>query len=218
MDEKGLKNIAHALMQVYELKEVDAERLVKAFFETISEGLEEDQYVRVAGLGTFRQLVADNVSGQILFTPENRVQELVNKPFAHFEAVVLNESVDLEHLNAVGDLLASEEKLAEKDEPVGEEVKIPDHAEEKPKKTVSVEITEHASIVAESQELEEQAKTVRDSSMRIERQKSPLTDGKERDGRLFFVLIVLIGLLAIIAALVFLLWPEWLEQQLFGST
>ncbi|MCD8292152.1 MAG: HU family DNA-binding protein [Prevotellaceae bacterium] len=82
-----------------------ADRFYKEFFQVLVEGLEKDGYVRVKGLGSFKLLVVErresiNINtgerfeiqghNRISFTPEPGLKELVNKPFAHLETVVID--------------------------------------------------------------------------------------------------------------------------------
>ncbi|MDY6026717.1 MAG: HU family DNA-binding protein, partial [Prevotella sp.] len=86
------------------------------FFDLINEALHEEKMVKVKGLGTFkvidvRERESINVNtgervvieshGKISFTPDPIMRDLVNKPFAQFETVMLNDDVDIEELNAV---------------------------------------------------------------------------------------------------------------------
>ena len=82
---------------------------VKQIFALIFEVLQDDKYLKIKGLGTFklisvsdRESVDVNTGERILiegydkisFTPESALRDLVNKPFAHFDTVVLNEGVE----------------------------------------------------------------------------------------------------------------------------
>ncbi|MCD8310506.1 MAG: HU family DNA-binding protein [Prevotellaceae bacterium] len=88
-----------------------ADRFYKEFFQVLIEGLEKEGYVRVKGLGSFKLLVVErresiNINtgerfeiqghNRITFTPEPGLKELVNKPFAHLETVVLEAGSPLE--------------------------------------------------------------------------------------------------------------------------
>lgn len=70
-----------------------------------------EKYVKVKGLGTFkltevesRESVNVNTGerfqiqghNKISFTPDTTMKDLINKPFAHFETVILNENTQLE--------------------------------------------------------------------------------------------------------------------------
>ena len=89
----------------------DAELFVKSMLDLVVEALENEKYVKVKGLGTFkltevnsRESVHVNTGerieiqghSKVSFTPDTSMKELINKPFSHFETVVLNEGVELE--------------------------------------------------------------------------------------------------------------------------
>lgn len=84
-----------------------AENFVKEFFSLIEEGLEKDKVVKIKGLGTFKLIDVESresvnvntgerieIQGhtKISFTPDTALRDVINKPFAHFETVVLNEN------------------------------------------------------------------------------------------------------------------------------
>ena len=120
--------IAEAIAGKHGLTQKDAEQFVATFFDLINEALHEEKMVKVKGLGTFkvidvRERESINVNtgervvieshGKISFTPDPIMRDLVNKPFAQFETVMLNDDVDIEELNAVS---VDEEPLALVDE------------------------------------------------------------------------------------------------------
>ena len=120
--------IAEAIAGKHGLSQKDAEQFVATFFDLINEALHEEKMVKVKGLGTFkvidvRERESINVNtgervvieshGKISFTPDPIMRDLVNKPFAQFETVMLNDDVDIEELNAVS---VDEEPLAIVDE------------------------------------------------------------------------------------------------------
>ncbi len=84
-----------------------AETFTKALFDIIVEGLEQDGIVKINGLGTFKITeVADRYSvnvntgekfeikghKKISFTPADTLKESVNRPFAMFEPVEVDEN------------------------------------------------------------------------------------------------------------------------------
>ena len=94
----------------------EADPFVRAFFEVIAQGLQEDKYVKVKGLGTFKLVSVSEresvnistgerfqISGhtKVSFTPESTMKDLVNRPFAHFETVDLNEDTDTGEFDAI---------------------------------------------------------------------------------------------------------------------
>ena len=116
----------------------DAESFIKEFFLLIESGLERDKYVKVKGLGTFKLIDVDNresvdvntgerieIQGhtKISFTPENTLKELVNRPFSHFEAVVLNDHVNFEDASEEG---TEEERSSEETAAIEQTTMQPD--------------------------------------------------------------------------------------------
>ncbi|NDV64411.1 HU family DNA-binding protein [Bacteroides sp. 224] len=103
-----VQDIVNLFIRKFEIEQEHAEAFSKAFFELIIEGLEKDRYVKIKGLGTFKLVNIDsresiNVNTgerfeiqshtKVSFTPETSLRDRINKPFAHFETVVLNENV-----------------------------------------------------------------------------------------------------------------------------
>ncbi|MCF0159551.1 MAG: HU family DNA-binding protein, partial [Bacteroidaceae bacterium] len=118
MGEKiSVQDIAEVLAKAEGLQKNEAQAFVRVFFETVFKGLGQDKYVKIKGLGTFKTVEVENresinvntgerftIGGhaKISFTTDNNLKELINKPFAHFETVMLNEDVtddDLEMIN-----------------------------------------------------------------------------------------------------------------------
>lgn len=111
MAKSTLQAIAAVIADRYELKSNDATAFVAAFFDQIREGLAQDKQVKVRGLGTFklqpvkaRESVNVNtgerlvISGhdKMAFTPDNAMKELVNRPFADFETVMIKDGVNID--------------------------------------------------------------------------------------------------------------------------
>ena len=112
MNEKiTLQDIVNLLCEKQGMTPKDAETFVRAMFDLIEEALTNEKYVKIKGLGTFkltevnsRESVHVNTGerieiqghSKVSFTPDTSMKELINKPFSHFETVVLNEGVELE--------------------------------------------------------------------------------------------------------------------------
>lgn len=112
MNEKiNIQNLTDLLVEKHGMEPEHAGDFVKAFFTLIEEGLEQDKYVKVKGLGTFKLIEVDSresidvntgerieIQGhnKISFTPDTALKEIINRPFAHFETVVLNENVQFD--------------------------------------------------------------------------------------------------------------------------
>ena len=153
--------IAEAIAGKHGLSQKDAEQFVATFFDLINEALHEEKMVKVKGLGTFkvidvRERESINVNtgervvieshGKISFTPDPIMRDLVNKPFAQFETVMLNDDVDIEELNAVS---VDEEPLAIVDEE-------PQEVEEEPNVAAAgPEVVDEQPLMNEDQSQEE---------------------------------------------------------------
>lgn len=112
MNEKlNIQNLIELLAEKHGMNKKDAESFVKEFFQLVEESLETDKYVKIKGLGTFKLINVENresvnintgerfeIQGhtKVSFTPEPTLKDLINKPFSHFETVVLNDETVLE--------------------------------------------------------------------------------------------------------------------------
>lgn len=112
MNEKiTLQDLVNLLCEKQGINPKDAELFVRSMFELIEEALAKDKYVKIKGLGTFKLTEVESresvhintgerieIQGhtKISFTPDTTMKDLINKPFAHFESVVLNDGVELE--------------------------------------------------------------------------------------------------------------------------
>ena len=118
MGKISLSNIVDELVAKSGLARDVADNFIHAFVETIEKGLQEDNIVKIKGMGTFKlQEVSDRGSvdvntgeritirghRKVTFTPDSAMKELVNRPFAHFEPTELNDGYPTENeLDAVG--------------------------------------------------------------------------------------------------------------------
>lgn len=114
MAKNQIQAIADVVAKKHNLSLKDAEDFVSALFATIHDGLDEDKQVKVKGLGTFKVVgvkarASVNVNtgerlvieghDKVSFTPDKTMAELVNKPFAQFETVVLNDGVEFDDVS-----------------------------------------------------------------------------------------------------------------------
>ena len=114
MSRIGVNELAKVLVNTHKLSVDDAEQFVHLMFDTVNEGLQEDKQVKIKGFGTFKVLsVKDRESvdvntgeriiiegrDKISFTPDAIVKDIVNKPFAQFETVELNDGVDFDAID-----------------------------------------------------------------------------------------------------------------------
>ena len=112
MNEKiTLQDLINLFGEKQSMSKKDAELFVRTLFDLIEEALATEKYVKVKGFGTFkltevesRESVNVNTGERIeiqghtkvSFTPDTAMKDLINKPFAHFETVILNDGVELE--------------------------------------------------------------------------------------------------------------------------
>lgn len=154
MAKTALQLIADAVAKKHKITVKEAEKFVSAIFDVVNEGLKTDKLVKVKGLGTFkvqavkpRESVNVNTGERVLieghekvsFTPDATMKELVNKPFAQFETVVLNDGVDFADIESKSN---DEEKAENTDEIVvsAEEVVASDEEKTETKEEITAEI------------------------------------------------------------------------------
>ena len=102
-----IQDLIDLLAAKHSMTKKDAEAFVKEFFLLIEQALENE----IKGLGTFKLVDVDSresvnvntgerfqIKGhtKVSFTPDTNLRDTINKPFAHFETVVLNEGTVLE--------------------------------------------------------------------------------------------------------------------------
>lgn len=122
-----IQDLIDLLANKHSMTKKDAEAFVKEFFLLIEEALENEKYVKIKGLGTFKLIEVDNresvnvntgerfqIKGhtKVSFTPDTNLRDAINKPFAHFETVVLNDNAILEDTPA-DDFEGEEDEMAE---------------------------------------------------------------------------------------------------------
>ena len=110
--------LAQILAKESQMSQSAAEIFVKAVFDVVTEAVLSDKIVKVKGLGTFkligvsdRESVNVNTGERILiaghsklsFTPDMALKNAVNRPFADFETVILNEKTPIEEMERVSD-------------------------------------------------------------------------------------------------------------------
>ncbi len=148
MDRKiFLQELAEAIAIRENMPKKKAETFCRIFFEVVEEGLKNDKYVKIKGFGTFklipvgeRESVNVNtgeriqISGhsKISFTPDPLLRDLVNKPFSHFQTVVLNEETDVEELESVPTPVIPGAEEEEEDTPEMRKTEAEDICEEAP--------------------------------------------------------------------------------------
>lgn len=169
---------------------------VRGFFETIVEQVSAGEQVRVKGFGTFKQIVIKDresvnvntgerivIPGhtKVTFTPDTELKELINKPFANFETLILEAQESARKPVDSNDVLEQAVQLPEP-EAVPESEIIPEAEATLETETVSVS----ADLVSEDRQEHKPVKT-----------KSPVIK----------ILVWIIGLLLALLLVSYLIWP-----------
>lgn len=159
MNEKVyIQDLVNLVAERQGITKKEAENFLKTMFDLIEEVLNEDQFVKIKGLGTFkltkvgsRESIDVNTGERFVieghtklsFIPENSVRDLINKPFSHFETVILNDNTVFED-----DEESEKEDLQE------------DESEDQDDNTSEGEITDNRITVQNDQEEEEKGQGI----------------------------------------------------------
>ena len=178
-----IKDIAKLLVEKHKMSMAVADDFLQNVVEVINDGLLQDRIVKIKGFGTFKlQEVKERSSvnvntgervviaahDKITFTPDAVMRDMVNKPFAHFETVIVDgnetpapkkEEVKKEEPKPVEEPKKEEVKPVE--EPKVEEPKVVEPQKVEPKKEepkkeepkVEVEIKEEPATEESSSKL-----------------------------------------------------------------
>lgn len=152
------------------------ENFLSTMFDVIDEGLHADRIVKVKGLGTFkitdvkqRESVNVNTGERVIidghskvsFTPDAAIKELVNKPFAQFETVVVNDNVDVAVLEKVDE--PAEEPVEEQEPQTAPVAAVADIAPKKTEEPKAAEPTQEKPLAAETKKEVVAAETKKES-------------------------------------------------------
>lgn len=141
MSKISLSDLAQRLAEKSGISQQDAEQFIRKMFDVANEGLQSDKLVKMKWLGTFkvmavkdRESVDVNTGERIIiegrdkisFTPDNILKEIVNKPFAQFETVVVNDGVNFDEIDRkfenAEEVSSPEEVFESKNDSVSENV------------------------------------------------------------------------------------------------
>ena len=182
MNEKiTLQDLVELLSEKNDMTKKNADAFLRCMFDLIEEALTNEKYVKIKGLGTFKLTEVDSresmnvntgerieIQGhtKISFTPDTTMKELINKPFSHFETVVLNDGVELE--DTPFDIEPKVEEMA--DEMVEKIIEEP-QVEVEPVVEVKVEVAEEpvvSPVVDEPIPVEEVLESVEEEPKEVE--------------------------------------------------
>lgn len=131
MNRSSMSILARILAEKNNMTISEAEIFIKQMFEVANSVMQADKQLKIRWLGTFKVMsVKDRESvdvntgeriviggrDKITFTPDNILKEIVNKPFAQFETVVVNDGVDFSEIDRKFAFEAKEEVSAPSDE------------------------------------------------------------------------------------------------------
>lgn len=198
MSKSSLSVLAKAVASKRGLTQAESERFIATMFEVAGDGIQEDKLLKMKWLGTFkitsvkdRESVDVNTGERILiegrdkisFTPDNILKEIVNKPFAQFETVVVNDGIDFsdidekfanmereeEELQLQKEQECHDEEVVQEEQPQKEELS---QEEEQPREE------EHSQEVELNEDLSQEAKKSQESLLDAELQSQ---EGGQKD-------------------------------------
>lgn len=251
MNEKlNIQNLILLFAEKYDITPENAEEFVRTFFVLIEEGLEQDKYVKVKGLGTFKLIEVGSresinvntgerfeIQGhqKISFTPETALKELINRPFGHFETVVLNENVQFDDMpvekegeeelegDADEGMVAAEPQMSElpaepekmedtmrQEDPV---VEMPVSEEPAVEEPVTEEPVVEESVVEESAGEEHPTESVAESEQEVAPNQGNNTSEKVTKYIVAAIVCILIGCAGVVAY-VYYPWSEKPDERL----
>ena len=202
MSKSSLSVLAKAVASKRGLTQAEAERFIATMFEVAGDGIQEDKLLKMKWLGTFkitsvkdRESVDVNTGERILiegrdkisFTPDNILKEIINKPFAQFETVVVNDGIDFSDIDEkFANMEREEEELQlQKEQECHDEevVQEEQNAEQPQKEDLSQEEEqpreeEHSQEVKLNEDLSQEAKKSQESLLDAELQSQ---EGGQKD-------------------------------------
>ena len=151
MGKYSITQLATILVKKNGISNDEALKFVTAIFDIVKEGLETDKIVKIKGFGTFKIIDVDpresvnvntgervliNGHQKITFTPDSVMKEMVNRPFAQFETVVLNDGVDFSDIDKLSNINENIDKQEETQEELQEIIQKEEEKKEEEKEEV----------------------------------------------------------------------------------
>lgn len=223
MNEKlNIQDLIDLLAEKHGMSKKNADSFVKEFFQLIEEALEKDKYVKVKGLGAFKLIDVESresvnvntgerfeIQGhtKVSFTPEPALKDLINKPFSHFETVVLNDNTVLEDTPVDNSDNEDEENARQKTEEVtaatSEDIETP---KEKIENREEAAISEAATTFETATSEEEKTETPEEAEVMK-------TDASTESSTMkYFIGIVVFVVLLCAGAVAYLYSPELFDN------
>lgn len=139
-----LQDLIQGVAKRAEISEQEAETFVRTVFAVVTEALGDEKIVKIRNLGTFKLVevgdreTVDAATGatvrvkgyrKIVFTPDNTLKDLINKPFAQFETVVLNEATATADMERGAEPVPGEEEDPDEATEMNEDIPVDDTEE-----------------------------------------------------------------------------------------
>ena len=235
MNEKlNIQDLIDLLAEKHGMSKKNADSFVKEFFQLIEEALEKDKYVKVKGLGAFKLIDVESresvnvntgerfeIQGhtKVSFTPEPALKDLINKPFSHFETVVLNDNTVLEDTPVDDSDNEDEENAGQKTEEVtaatSEDIETPkEKIENREEAAISEEVTiSEAATTFETATSEETMTSEEEKTETPEEAEVMKTDASTESSTMkYFIGIVVFVVLLCAGAIAYLYSPELFDN------
>ncbi|MDR1883659.1 MAG: HU family DNA-binding protein [Prevotella sp.] len=164
----GLQDLIDLLAKKRNITKKEAEIFLREFVAIISESIESDDFVRIKDFGVFKLIKVnarksvDVNTGEAIeipahyklgFTPDKSLKEAINRPFAHFESIILKDGVSFENVESETD-----EGMAEEQEEASDAVSVEDGiAIAIPEKPEDKAVEENTGTETDSNSLDEEA-------------------------------------------------------------
>ena len=183
-----LSDFAQWLSEKEGITKKEAQTFLRTLFQIVEQGLTDDQFVKIKGLGTFKLVTVNeresvNINtgerfqigehNKIAFIPDASMKEIINRPFAHFESVDLSDETDTAELDAVDEAVKQEFPPISEEETSTAEESIPTTVE------VITESSHPTSLPEKQKDVTEEVSEESDLTEEIPTEIATITEGLE---------------------------------------
>ena len=183
-----LSDFAQWLSEKEGITKKEAQTFLRTLFQIVEQGLTDDQFVKIKGLGTFKLVTVNeresvNINtgerfqigehNKIAFIPDASMKEIINRPFAHFESVDLSDETDTAELDAVDEAVKQEFPPISEEETSTAEESIPTTVE------VITESFHPTSLPEKQKDVTEEVSEESDLTEEIPTELATITEGWE---------------------------------------
>ena len=183
-----LSDFAQWLSEKEGITKKEAQTFLRTLFQIVEQGLTDDQFVKIKGLGTFKLVTVNeresvNINtgerfqigehNKIAFIPDASMKEIINRPFAHFESVDLSDETDTAELDAVDEAVKQEFPPISEEETSTAEESIPTTVE------VITESSHPSSLPEKQKDVTEEVSEESDLTEEIPTEFATITEGLE---------------------------------------